>query len=236
MHELPEKKWNTIGRTPRNMARDLGRRLNLNLLDLSLHFDRNLNEMLAPPKRVNKRCPRRNLPSEVGRKRGESTFVLAFHRAFQQNLCANEAQKFLYARELPVTGYGIADFICLRWPSSPETSDPSTSEPNLIQLISFEMKLKDWRRGFAQACRYLFFSHISVLVLPPAEARLASQQVELFQRNKVGLVAFDVEAGLIEKIYWPLESLPRSPRAYVKAIGRLKTTFPKTSKRTLEAC
>lgn len=185
--------------------------------------------MVPLPKRVNKRCPRRNLPKDVGRKRGESAFVLAFNRAFQEQL-RGETEAFLCARELPVAGYGIADFVCLRRPAF-ETDDGQTET---VLLLSFEMKLKGWKKGFAQACRYLFFSHSSILVLPPEEAKLASEKLDLFKKTKVGLLSFDAATSAISNIYWPAESPPRSSRAYQKALGKVSSAFPDRSKGLLE--
>lgn len=181
--------------------------------------------LISAPKRVKKRCPRRNLPKEVGRKRGESDFVLAFNRAFHEFLLSEGPRQFLCARELPVSGFGIADLICLKWPEVDAATEPQQTNQGAVHLLSFEMKLKDWKRGFAQACRYLFFSHFAILVLPPAEAELASTKLDLFKKSKVGLVAFDAATRSINPIHWPIPSTPRSQKAFQKAIGTVSTAF-----------
>ena len=105
------------------------------------------------------RHPRRNLPAEVGRKRGESNFVSAFSKAY----IATIAPRGIGASEFALPGFGIADFIWVAWRHSAASEDGTALSAKKIKsrlarqkLTAFEMKLTDWRKGFAQAYRYSY--------------------------------------------------------------------------------
>jgi hypothetical protein len=182
----------------------------------------------TPPKRLIARCPRRNLPISVGRKRGESNFVLAFSRAYERDVLSKRAGRSHQSnRELPVTGFGIADFVCVAWKSPNErgggnmvAASRRPPEPR-YEVSAFEMKLSHWARGFAQAARYRFFAHRAFLVLPPAEAKLARQKLDLFRVSGVGLISYDLKRDRITRIHTPRIGKPRSVRAYDLALSRL---------------
>jgi hypothetical protein len=177
-----------------------------------------------PPRRLNKSCPRKNLPSALNKKRGESNFTVAFARAYTEEISRRHNLKDLFCiREVPVTGFGIADFMCVA-PRKPivRTDLPDRTLTDLRVIVrSFEMKLTGWQRGFAQACRYRFFSHSVFLVLPPSEANLAKKQMELFRQTGVGLISFEVDTRKIKRLFSPKDSEPRSARAYEHALGKL---------------
>jgi|SRR5271165_1050924 len=185
-------------------------------------------ELKCPPKRLARRCPRRNLPSTVGRKRGESNFVLAFGRAYSSLMtsCASRA-RFCAGREVPVSGFGIADFIWVAWADGLGTAEGrAVAGKRLgtlsgIEIHAFEMKIRDWRRGVGQATRYRFFAHTSSLVLPPEQARAAFEERGLFRSAGVGLISFDFTDGRIRTLLRPRRSEPLSDRAHRLVLAQI---------------
>lgn len=180
------------------------------------------------PKRLNKRCPRRNLPGPSGSKRGESNFVLAFSRAHERRIARTiTARAHSSNREVPVLGFGIADFVFVAWNKQGLESEGHAVTARKrwrnpeVSINAFEMKLEGWQRGFAQACRYRFFAHRAFLVIPPTEARLARQRLPLFQQTGIGLLSFDVRSQKITTIYSPPETKPRSRKAYLATLELL---------------
>jgi hypothetical protein len=138
--------------------------------------------------------PRKNLPSQVAAKRGESNFGLA--------------------------DFGIADFIWISWyPDGASSSAVALAQRlNKQKLYAFELKLTDWRKGLTQAFRYGYFADQSVLVLPQkSAAKIAKANLYRFKELHVGLWIFDGDKKKIQKLYTP-RSKARSPLAKQKAI------------------
>lgn len=59
-----------------------------------------------------------------------------------------------------------------------------------VSVISFELKLKNWKRAAMQAFRYKSFSNISYVVLSPQSADAALCNIELFEQYNIGLAKF----------------------------------------------
>jgi hypothetical protein len=183
----------------------------------------------APMKTIhlfNSRCrhPRRNLPVEVNRKRGESNFVSAFTKAY----IASIARHGIGTNEFALSGFGIADFIWLAWRHSANSDDGTALSVKKIKsrrtwqkLTAFEMKLTDWRKGFGQAYRYSYFADLAIVVLPPDTAKTAEADLKLFRKLSVGLWSFDKTSGKIRKIFTPRHSKPRNAKAKEKALESL---------------
>ena len=174
------------------------------------------------------RQPRRNLPPAIARKRGESNFVSAFAKAYISSVCSLGVG----GSEFAVSGFGIADFVWMAWDHSPGgesgtalSIERMASELAQRKLVAFEMKLKDWRKGFAQIYRYSYFADIAVLVLPPDLAKLASVELKLFKSAGVGLWSFDKASRKIRKLFTPPNSKPRNLRAKEMAIELLGRSF-----------
>jgi hypothetical protein len=174
----------------------------------------------------NSRCrhPRRNLPVEVNRKRGESNFVSAFTKAY----IASIARHGIGTNEFALSGFGIADFIWLAWRHSANSDDGTALSVKKIKsrrawqkLTAFEMKLTDWRKGFGQAYRYSYFADLAIVVLPPDTAKTAKAELKLFRKLSVGLWSFDKTSGKIRKIFTPRHSKPRNAKAKEKALESL---------------
>jgi hypothetical protein len=174
------------------------------------------------------RHPRRNLPAEVGRKRGESNFVSAFTKAY----IASIAPHGIGASEFALSGFGIADFIWLAWRHSAKSEDGTALSIKKIKsqlagrkLTAFEMKLTDWRKGFAQAYRYSYFADLAIVVLPPDTAKVAEAELSLFRKMGVGLWSFEKASGRIRKLFVPRHSKPRNARAKEKALESLSRSL-----------
>lgn len=77
--------------------------------------------------------------------------------------------------------FGVPDFVFY------------TKQKDEVSIISFELKLKDWKRAAKQAFRYKCFSNISYVVLSSKSANAALNNIELFERYNIGLAKFDRE-------------------------------------------
>jgi len=166
------------------------------------------------------KLPRRNLPKDTSRRRGEADFVLAFGRTYQQEVTgnlSNQCHTFDIARELQIPGLGIADIVSL------------CIGPRKTTLQAFEMKLRDWRKALAQSYRYKYFADSVYVVLPPDEADKAKLDLSIFRAINVGLWAYNSESGVIDKIFNPKKDKPKSAAAHVKALtllGHQLTALP----------
>ena len=161
------------------------------------------------------RHPRRNLPAEIGRKRGESNFVSAFTKAYIASIAPH--------------GIGASEFA---WRHSTTSEDGTALSVKKIKsqlagrkLTAFEMKLTDWRKGFAQAYRYSYFADLAIVVLPPDSVKAAEAELSLFRKLGVGLWSFEKTSGRIRKLFTPCHSKPRNARAKEKALESLSRSL-----------
>ncbi len=76
-------------------------------------------------------------------------------------------------------------------------------------IISFELKLKNWKQATKQAFRYKSFSHSSYVVLPASVSKLAEENIDFFKRYNIGLAIFGSEKEF-EIIYKPSMEIPYS--------------------------
>lgn len=159
----------------------------------------------------NVRNPRRNLPSNVSGKRGESNFVSAFSRVYTQQ----EHSTGIIAKQFAVAGFGIADLITATWPN--ETCKTNIQD-NLI-ITAFEMKMEDWRQALMQAYRYSYFADRVTVVLPPEASKIAEQNRKAFERLRIGLWEFDAKENKIREIFTPVISSHKNIYAKEKASG-----------------
>ncbi len=176
--------------------------------------------------RLGRAHPRRNLPTRASRQ--ETNFVVAFGNAYVREVVRQRCvvgRLHAAGRELPVAGFGIADFIWLAWRKAPRNQQGAGlsfhTRPQKAVVLAFEMKLKDWRRALAQAVRYRYFADAAFVVLPPSAAACARQALATFRDMRVGLWSFDKQRGRICKIFTPRRHRPLSPVARQKAIAIL---------------
>lgn len=161
--------------------------------------------------RLNSFNPRRNLPGESGRKRGESNFLGAFER----HLTSNVFETGYGGRYFSMFNYGIADFI---WfiPNRNSKNNNSCSK-----LFAFETKLDNWRRAFQQAYRYSYYSDAAFVVLPHDKSKRAIASLDLFQAHGIGLWLFDKKNSSVEQVFTPQKTTARNPAARQKAIAAI---------------
>jgi hypothetical protein len=93
--------------------------------------------------------------------------------------------------------FGIPDFIFY------------AKEENDISIISFELKLKNWKRAAKQAFRYKSFSNISYVVLSATNIKAALGNIDWFERYNIGLAKFDTD-NYFEILHKPILSVPYS--------------------------
>lgn len=89
-----------------------------------------------------------------------------------------------------------------------------------VAIISFELKLSDWRRAAKQAFRYKSFSNIAYVVLPSKNATSALKNIELFKRYDIGLAKFDNESDF-QILYKPKSSKPFSDLLNQKLVNSI---------------
>jgi hypothetical protein len=168
---------------------------------------------------------RRNLPTVVGRKRGESNFMRAFERAYFAQKC----HPGMAAAEFALGGFGVADLVWIAWRHGPSSAEFSalSLEKQLArqQLFAFEAKLNDWQRGLQQAFRYRYFADKSVVVMPAENAGPAIANLGAFKELGVALWTFDRTNLVIREHYTPgkVDALNREART--KAITLLLSRF-----------
>ncbi len=104
--------------------------------------------------------------------------------------------------------FGIPDFVFY-----------SHSNDN-ISIISFELKLKDWKRAAKQAFRYKSFSNIAYVVLSPKNIHSAIKNIAIFEQYNIGLAKFDKENEFV--IYHkPQTSIPYSQTLNKKLVSSI---------------
>lgn len=74
--------------------------------------------------------------------------------------------------------FGIPDYVCF------EKKDKD------INVVSFELKLTDWRTAIIQAFRYRSFSNQVYVVMPEDTVRRAMAHTDQFDRYGIGLASF----------------------------------------------
>lgn len=84
-------------------------------------------------------------------------------------------------------------------------------EDNDISIISFELKLKNWKRAVKQAFRYRSFSNVTYVVLSAANANAALNNIDWFERYNIGLAKFDKDNSF-EIVHKPISTSPYSVR------------------------
>lgn len=92
--------------------------------------------------------------------------------------------------------FGIPDYVCF------------SKDNGEINVISFELKLTNWRGALIQAFRYRSFSDYSYVVLPAETATKAFEHLEMFIRYGIGLISFD--NTICDVKYSPLKQKPLS--------------------------
>lgn len=111
--------------------------------------------------------------------------------------------------------FGIPDFIFY------------SKQKDDVSIISFELKLKDWKRAAKQAFRYKSFSNNAYVVLPTQSANAAVNNIEMFERYNIGLAKFDSN-NYLEILYKPEPSKPYSMNLNQKLVETLSSSRKKS--------
>ncbi|MBZ4035938.1 hypothetical protein K6T82_14275 [Flavobacterium sp. 17A] len=90
-----------------------------------------------------------------------------------------------------------------------------------IELIAFELKLKDWKQAMKQAFRYKSFSNISYVVIPSVGVNVALKNIELFKKYNIGLAGFN-SLREFEILFKPKSELPYSDNLKDKMLQSFK--------------
>ncbi|MEP7169709.1 MAG: hypothetical protein ABI855_10100 [Bacteroidota bacterium] len=86
-----------------------------------------------------------------------------------------------------------------------------------ISFVSFELKLKNWKRAAKQAFRYKSFSNISYVVIGIGSANAAMNNIDLFKKYNIGLASFDSNS-YFEILFKPEVSEPYSENLKQKLV------------------
>lgn len=93
-----------------------------------------------------------------------------------------------------------------------------------IDIWSFEVKLKNWKRACYQASRYRGFSHYTTVVMPQENVHTAIKNIDMFDKMNIGLMAIDKQSKL-KFIKKPKRSNPTSKKHHLYALGKIIMKF-----------
>lgn len=95
---------------------------------------------------------------------------------------------------------------------------------HMVDIVSYELKLYNWRRALHQAMCYRSFSHNVWVVMPTAGAKHAQKLKEIFRINGIGLMSVDEGGGTHIEIR-SKKRRPASRRFYLMAVGGILSKF-----------
>lgn len=111
--------------------------------------------------------------------------------------------------------FGIPDFVFY------------TKKKKEVSIISFELKLKDWKRAAKQAFRYKSFSNIAYVVLSSGNVKAALKNIDFFKKYDIGLAKFGNDCDF-EILYKPESNKPYSENLNSKLIETIGISRKKT--------
>jgi len=111
--------------------------------------------------------------------------------------------------------FGIPDFVFY------------AKQKQKVSIISFELKLKDWKRAAKQAFRYKSFSNIAYVVISGKSANNALNNIELFEKYNIGLAKFDTSSDF-EILYKPETRKPYSVNLNQKLVESISSCRKKS--------
>lgn len=110
--------------------------------------------------------------------------------------------------------FGVPDFVFY------------AKEQGSISIVSFELKLYNWKRAAKQAFRYKSFSNIAYVVMSAQSADAALSNIELFEKYNIGLAKFNKE-NEFEILYKPEIGKPYSRNLNQKLIESINLSRKK---------
>jgi len=96
-----------------------------------------------------------------------------------------------------------------------------------VSIISFELKLRNWKQAAKQAFRYKSFSNIAYVVLASKSAQAAINNISLFEKYNIGLAKFDADNDF-EILYKPESGKPYSENLNQKLVETISTCRKKS--------
>ncbi|HUM96356.1 MAG TPA: hypothetical protein PK275_00795 [Chitinophagaceae bacterium] len=121
-----------------------------------------------------------------------------------------------YLKEHPGL-FGVPDFVFY------------AKKKNNFAFVSFELKLKNWKRAAKQAFRYKSFSNVSYVVLGSNYANAALNNLDFFKQYNIGLATFDSE-NYFEIHFKPEANEPYSENLKQKLVDTVAGSRKKTKK------
>lgn len=121
--------------------------------------------------------------------------------------------------EIPIQGLGISDMLSISWNGKSDCIFDILEKDlaaSYLRIRAFEFKISDWRKGMLQAYRYNFYSHASILVVPPKTFINANKAIETFKELNVGLWSYDIEKQVLRKAFTPRPNKSYSEKYYSK--------------------
>ncbi len=82
-------------------------------------------------------------------------------------------------------------------------------------IITIEVKLKNWKRALQQAYKYRSFSDIAFICMDAKYINPALKNIELFKKSNIGLISVDNEGKV--KVHYE----PKIQYAYVKELREI---------------
>ena len=101
-----------------------------------------------------------------------------------------------------------------------------------VSIISFELKLKNWKKAAQQAFRYKSFSNISYVVICSKSANAALNNIKIFEKYNIGLAKFDTNSDF-EILYKPELGIPYSDNLNQKLVDTV--FFSKKKSKNIES-
>ena len=96
------------------------------------------------------------------------------------------------------------------------------------ELWTFELKLKDARRAVFQAQQCKAIAEVTIIVVPPGQARNYERFTESMGRWGIGLATFDFYSGDFVLLKRPRKTKPLSGGHRMYALSRMFSSHPKT--------
>jgi len=108
--------------------------------------------------------------------------------------------------------FGVPDFVFY------------AKQKQAVLIISFELKLKNWKKAAKQAFRYKSFSNISYVVL---SSKITNTALKLFEKYNIGLAKFDADR-CFEILHKPKLGTPYSESLNKKLIETITSSRKKS--------
>lgn len=109
--------------------------------------------------------------------------------------------------------FGVPDFVIY---------DKTGCEP---AIISFELKLRNWKKASIQAFRYRSFSNASYVVMPKTTINSSGFSQDFFRKYNLGLAEFDINGK------FRIVCKPKKEKPYSDILNQKLSTFLEKSRK-----